>query len=748
MSGEVKLSDNARRIFETLYSKNGETIEDTFRRASKCVAKTQVEEDLAYQLQVGNIVRFNTPLYFNSGGKTNLFSACWVLPLFDSMDGIYDVANVCRKIFSYGSGVGIPIGNLREKDAPIFDGDSKTPPCGMSSGPSTFMKLYDAVAATTKSGGRARRAAILCAMQVWHPDILDFIQSKELDGSLSNMNLSVTITDKFMQCLNDNIPFQLHTPYDGSFMRKEDPNVIWDSICKQAHKTGDPGVIFIDTVNKFNPIIEEILVECTNPCGEVPLPPWTSCNLAMINVAKFVKEDGTYDWNSLFDTSYHLCTLMNNMIDAMDFPDERFKEQTLKYRPVGIGPAGLSDAMFLLGLRYNGKDGRDFAEEVMRTITHGAVRKSIELAEERGPFYSYPKHKLHVERITKGLIESEGDDEVEKTLELLEKHGTINSSNTVCAPTGTTALSCDCSYGIEPCFGLVFEKNLITGQRMKMINPIFEQKYKNEPWFTPDLIEKIFLNGGSLKNVRGIPKEVKEVFVVAHDIKPKDRLEIQSVLQKRVGLSISSTVNLPSTSTPEEISEIYKTAYELGLKGVTVYRDGSKKEQPVTFKKEGLEVKSNFERPSKLDAVKHCIQLTEGKLYIDVVKHEGRIVEIWLDYGKSGQDINGLLEALGKSLSTGVQHGVPKEAYIKQFRNIKGDFPVWCKFEEGDKKPVQLHSIPDALAKLLERYYSDEPKVVETAGFEAEVCPKCGGKSVMNIEGCRTCNSCGFSKCS
>jgi ribonucleoside-diphosphate reductase alpha chain len=746
---KTELSENALHIFKTLYSKNGETIDDTFRRAAKCVSENEQEEELAFQLQKDNIIRFNTPLYFNSGSKTNLFSACWVVPLEDSMESIYDIANVARKIFSYGSGIGIPIGNLREKDSPIFDGDNTNTPCGMSSGPNIFMKLYDAVAATTKSGGRARRAAILCAMQVWHPDILDFIRAKELDGSLSNMNLSVTITDKFMECLRDNIPFQIHTPYDGSLIRNEDPNLIWDSICNQAHKTGDPGVIFIDTVNKFNTLVNEILIELPNPCGETPMGPWLSCNLAMINVAKFVRPNNVYDWSGLFNVSYNLCKLMNNMIDVMDFPDQRFKEMTLKYRPTGIGPAGLSDAMFLLGLKYNGKDGRDFAEEVMRTITHGAVRCSIELSKDRGPFHNYTKHKENVERIITSLIEKDKDDEVEKTINMLKEYGTFNSVNTTAAPTGTTALSCDCSYGIEPCFGLVFEKNLMTGQRMKFVNPIFEQKYKNEPWFTTDLIEKIFINGGSLKNIRGVPREIKEIFVVAHDIKPKDRIEIQSSLQKRVGLAISSTINLPSTATPEEVSDIYRLAYELGLKGVTVYRDGSKKAQPVTFKKEGLEVVSNFERPTKLDATKHCIQLTEGKLYIDVVKHEGRIVEIWLDYGKSGQDINGLLEALGKSLSTGVQHGVPKEAYIKQFENIKGDFPVWWKFEDGDKKPVQLHSIPDALAKLLKRYYMDDNKVTdESVGFELEVCPKCQNMSVIYIEGCATCQQCGFSKCS
>jgi ribonucleoside-diphosphate reductase alpha chain len=400
----------------------------------------------------------------------------------------------------------------------------------------------------------------------------------------------------------------------------------------------------------------------------------------------------------------------------------------------------------MLGLKYNGKDGRDFAEEVMRIITHGAMRKSIELARDSEPFHNYSIHKDHFTRIAQGLIEAEGDDEVGITLDMLDKHGSKNMVHTVCAPTGTTALSCDCSYGIEPCFGLVFEKNLITGDKMKVVNPIFEQKFKDESWFSADLIEKIFVNGGSLKNIRGIPKEVKDVYITAHDIKSKDRIDIQAALQKRVGLAISSTVNLPSTATVNDISEIYKQAYSLGLKGVTVYRDGCKKNQPMVFKREGQEVTSVFERPASLPSVKHCIEMVEGKLYVDVVQFNDRIVEVWLDYGKSGQDINGLLEALGKSLSTGFQHGVPRAAYIKQFEGIKGEYSSWVRFDPDDKKPTQIFSIPDAVAKLIKRFYTKNGGNGEE-DERYDLCPSCQSRSLINIEGCATCQ-CGYSRCS
>jgi ribonucleoside-diphosphate reductase alpha chain len=263
----VELSNNAQKIFNDLYSFQGETVENTFERVAKEFGNDDKEVQEVYDLLANNIWRPNTPVFLNAGTNHKIYSACYAIGLDDSMDSIYDIANVSRKIFQYGSGVGIPIGNLREKESHIFEGEPEKPAEGRSSGPITFMKLYDAVGETTKSGGRVRRAAILCSMPVWHPDILDFIRCKEEDGRLSNMNISVTITDEFMQCLEDGTPFKLRTPYDGSVVREIDPQIIWNEIVKFAHKTADPGVLFIDTINKYNVLKSKILVETTNPCG-------------------------------------------------------------------------------------------------------------------------------------------------------------------------------------------------------------------------------------------------------------------------------------------------------------------------------------------------------------------------------------------------------------------------------------------------------------------------------------------------
>jgi|WetSurMetagenome_2_1015567.scaffolds.fasta_scaffold31395_2 ribonucleoside-diphosphate reductase alpha chain len=784
----MKLSDNAIRIFETLYSKENETIEQTMRRAAKAFATNEDEKEEAFQLQIKNIWRPNTPTYFNSNQKEKLYSACWVVPLEDSMNGIYDVANLARIIFSYGAGIGIPIGNLREKDANIYGSFDRTARCytepldkiqcgihseisgihdaheyvdgnckwcgksempeGKSSGPIIFMKLYDAVAATTKSGGRARRAAILCCMPVWHPDILDFINCKEIDGTLSNMNISVSITDKFMQSLEDKIPFALHTPYDGSFIKNEDPELIWDSIANMAWKTADPGVLFIDTINYYNLLKKILLIQSPNPCGEKPMPGFFSCNLSHINLTKFI-DSNEFDYDSLYDVTKKITRLMDNIIDLQDYPDLRFKETTQKYRPLGIGFMGLADAMFELGIKYNSKESKELVSNIAKTMLRASLETSALLAKERGQFGNYDIVKDDVEEVITKLL-SPLDAKDKEILQLIKENGLRNCEHTTIAPTGTTAISCDCSYGIEPCFGLVWEKNLMTGDKMKFVNPIFASKFKNESWYTPELLDKIASNGGSLKNVRGIPREVKEIFVVAHDIKPKERIEIQAACQQHLSAAISATINLPADTTIEEIKDLYHYAYDLGLKGVTVYRDGCKKNQPVTFKKETGEVISHFVRPSSLPSVKHCIQLAEEKLYVDVVEYSGRVVEIWMEYGQAGHELNIILKGWGKTLSTALQHGMPLSEIVKQLKGMKGESPVWFRFDELDKKPTQLFSVPDALAKLLEYHYLKKKKeeIEGPITFEAETCPKCKSNTYIMVEGCATCSSCGFSKCS
>jgi len=747
-----RLTENAITIFKTLYSFEGETIAQTFRRVAKEFSggNKEVEEE-AIELLSKGIWRPNTPVFFNAGTNKKVFSACYTVSLEDSMESIYDTANVARKIFQHGAGVGIPIGNLRESDAPIFEGKPDVTPSGKSSGAISFMKLYDAVGSTTKSGGRARRAAILCSMPVWHPDIMNFIKCKEIDGTLSNMNISVAVTDKFMDALEYDHPFTLRTPYDGSLKGNVNPQDIWDNIVNMSHKTADPGILFIDTINKYNVLKKKMMIEVTNPCGEQPLLPYLACNLSSINLVKFVV-DGEFDFEGFSIVSKKVMRLMDNLIDVMDFPDERFKLNVMKYRPVGIGIMGLSDALFMLGLPYDSPEGRKFASSVMLTLTTSCIEESCELAKEKGPISDWDLVKNDAIEVYRELTNNN-----EQLLRKIERYGIRNSQHTTIAPTGTTAISCDASYGMEPCFGLVFTKNLIDGTTMKMVNSVFN-KYKDQSWYTDDLLERIIKNNGSLKGLRGIPKEIREIFVVAHDIKPKDRVEMQAALQKYCSTGVSSTVNLPKDATTEEVSELYKYAYKLGLKGITIYRDGSKKLQPITFttlERKELELPTlikPIKRPKRMPSTSYQLDTGNGDIIVDVATHENRVMQIIMNMGKSGQILNTLLEALGRSMSIGLQHGVPLAAFVKTLEGINSDRPVWYRFEDSDKKPTQILSIPDGLAKLLKRYYiddnrkmDDEEEIIVTN--EKELCPRCGNYSVVMIEGCSICSSCQETKC-
>jgi ribonucleoside-diphosphate reductase alpha chain len=547
------------------------------------------------------------------------------------------------------------------------------------------------------------------------------------------------MTDNFFEALRDGKPFDLMSPDHARVMKQIDPQEIWNRMCDMAHKTADPGVIFIDTVNKYNPLIKDFLVECMNPCGEQPLIPFACCNLSAINLYKFCKRNGEFNWDGLYKVSKKVMKLMDNVIDKMDFPDPRFKANTYKYRQVGIGVMGLADALFELGLRYDGPEGRKFASECMKVITTACVDMSADLAKKHGPFFEYnEKHRENMERI---IWEHIGGNE--EVMAKVKEYGVRNCQFTTAQPTGTTALSADASYGIEPAMGLVFQKNLISGDTMIVANPVFERKFKKEKWFNDQLIEKIANNGGSLKGIHGIPKEVRDVFMVAHDIDYKARIDMQAALQKYCSTAISSTVNLPTDVTKEEISDLFLYAYEKGLKGVTIYRDGSKRGQPVSFTN-GKSMSDGFERPNHLNSETFKVDTGNGKMYVTITDNDGQPVEVFIFLGKSGQLLNTFTEGLGRVISLALQNNVPVKDICKTLMGINSDSIAWHRFEDSDTRPEQILSIPDGIAKLLNKYYLNR-EVKYTNG--AERCTKCG--AVMSAtEGCFSCPACGESKCS
>jgi len=508
---------------------------------------------------------------------------------------------------------------------------------------------------------------------------------------------------------------------------------------KGIKKSGNEDVYDITTSKNHNFFANDILV---HNCGEQYLQGYSACNLSSINLHAFC-QSGTYNMQDLYATAYQVAVLMDNLIDKMDFPDERFKKMVGKYRPFGVGFMGAADTLFEMGLAYDSVEGRNLIAECMKTITTACVEASADMAVERGTFADYNIVKDDIIEIVAEHISYN-----EKVMAKVRKNGLRNSQFTTVAPTGTTALSCDCSYGIEPAFGLVFTKTLAeSGDKYLFVNPIFQKMYEKETWYTKDIIEKIEQNKGSLKGIRGIPKEVRDVFVTAHDIKFKDRIDMQAGVQKHTSNAISSTLNLPSTATRDEVSELYRYAYEKGLKGVTIYRDGSKHSQPITFTKSGPVAKSTFSRPNKLTADMHVLETGNGKMYITVSKYNNKPVEVFMNMGKSGQLFNVFTESLGRVISIALQHGVPMDEIIKTMLGINSDRPTWFRFDENDKKPAQILSIPDGIAKLLQRYYLNGGNEEEQSSGN-DLCPKCGTYSMAPAEGCMICQNCGENKCS
>ncbi len=441
--------------------------------------------------------------------------------------------------------------------------------------------------------------------------------------------------------------------------------------------------------------------------------------------------------------------MMDNLIDNMDFPDERFKVNVTKYRPIGVGFMGLADTLLELNIPYDSKEGVGFASKCMEIITTACIEMSADRALTHGRFTDYETVESDTIEIISKLISDE------KVIEKVKNNGLRNIQHTTIAPTGSIALSCDSSYGMEPIFGLAFIKTLVeSGDSYTLVNPIFKKKFENESWYTVDLMDKIVKNNGSLKGLRGIPQEVRDVFVVAHDIKPKDRIDMQAGLQKSCSTGISSTINLPNSATKEEVAELFKYAFSKGLKGVTIYRDGCKASQPITFTKEKKEEKHEYVRPNKLQGDVYTIDTGNGKLYVTVSTYNGKPVEIFLSMGKSGQLLNSLMESLGRTISIALQNNVPIEAIQKTLDGITSDRSAFFRFELNDQKPTQILSIPDAIAKLLNRYYinmsplhyNSTASTASTASM-GEVCPKCGRQTLLKIEGCSSCSSCGYSVC-
>ena len=489
----------------------------------------------------------NSPTLMNAGARLGQLSACFVLPVGDSIEEIFDALKYQAMIHKSGGGTGFSFSRLREKDDLV--GSTK----GVASGPVSFMKIFDTTTDVIKQGGK-RRGANMGILRFDHPDIMEFIMSKDSENTvLSNFNISVGMTDEFFEKLDADEYVELRSPRSGKVVNRIKARSMWDTIINKAWQTADPGLIFLDEINRKNPVKHIAEIEATNPCGEQPLMPYEPCNLGSINLSKFVR-DGKVDWDHLRDVIRLSTKFLDDVIDANKFPVEKIEKMARTTRKIGLGYMGFADLLVLLGIPYNSGDGLEMGERVMSFLEQESHAESGILAEERGVF--------------PGWYGS-----------LYEKEGVKmrNSTTTTIAPTGTISIIANCSSSIEPLFALAFVRHVLNGQELMEVNPIFEQMLKDRNLYSEELMHEV-AKTGNLHEIN-LPDDIKRIFVTAHEIDPEWHVLMQATFQRYCDSGVSKTINLPSTATPEDIAKAYLMAHELHCKGITVYRDRSKTEQ-------------------------------------------------------------------------------------------------------------------------------------------------------------------------
>ena len=769
----MQLSKNAEAVYKRLYlsTKLGETCpSDVHRRIAAFGAdceipgpfRDQLFNDI-FQMLENNEFRPNTPTMMNVGVMQKpQTSACFVGDLNDSLESIFNFDREAGFIYAQGSGLGGNYGMLRETNAALSTG-------GRSSGPFAFMGKLSATAVAVRSGGRTRRAAHMAMMFDHHPDIEQFITLKDgKDQTFSSMNLSVAVSDAFMQAVKEDREWNLIGVVDGKVKKTMPARELYQKIVQNAHKCGDPGIWFTDRANRDNTLKKAGRIVTTNPCGEQALLPHQACALGAINVAKCVSVNASehgnlvlFDWRKLQKLVNTAVRFMDNCIDISGYPTPEYEKMAKRSRPIGLGIMGFADALLLMGFPYDSDEAIEFARNLGLRLTRFAIVASANLAKELGAFELYSENQVSVKEVVHRYFDmSFADDNL--FIEQVEKYGLRNSHWTTIAPTGSTSISCDCSQGMEPLFAICYDKHLSdTNETWTFANPLFEQLYHQEPWY-PEAIKKIAENHGSCKGIDLVPAKIQKLWVCAHDIHWRRRIEMQAALQEGISNSISSTINLPHDTDANTIGEIYMTAWEKGLKGLTIYRDRSLDAQPVTFgtsKEEvppAIEVQEISRRPAKIRVgMTHEIMTGHGKVYFTVnLDKAGRPCEVFTNGAKNGSVNAANLEAMGRLISIALQEGTPIEKLAKTIENINDGTCVWDRLDEGDDKPACITSIPDAMGKVLRRFYcglKEIPAVAESKPAAAapqgsvKRCSKCN--SVMYfVEGCEFCPQCG-SKC-
>lgn len=750
----MKLSENALVVLKKRYFKKddeGNLIEDwnaLVTRVSKDIANGNEEKEKMYKklLDSGYFLP-NSPTLMNAGNDLQQLSACFVLPIEDSMEGIFTSIKNAALIHKSGGGTGFNFSRLREANARVRSTN------GVSSGPLSFLNVFNAATDAVKQGG-TRRGANMAILRVDHPQIIEFIKSKEDTSKLTNFNISVALTKQFMNALYQDEEFELISPHNKEVKGKLRAKDVFNLIVEMAHKNGEPGIVFIDRINEYNPTPNIGEIESTNPCGEQPLLPNEACNLGSINLAPMLK-NGKFDWDILKQVVRDSVDFLEDVINRSNFPLPEINEMVKGNRKIGLGIMGWADLLFLLKIPYNSEKAVDLAEDIMEFIDYHAKLRSVELAEELGSFPNFKGsiyEKGDIKRLTKHL-------DWDKLKKRIVKSGIRNATLTTIAPTGTISMIANTSGGVEPQFSLVYVKNVMDGEKLLYVNPHFEKAVKDAGIYSKELMEKV-AEYGSVAHIDEIPDDIKEIFVTSHDIRPEWHIKMQAAFQKFTDNAVSKTINFTKEATKEDIQIAYEMAYQLGCKGVTVYRDGSRDNQVLNVGSKVAETKKTEHkvaprrRPEIVSGVTNKIETGCGHLYVTINSDKSGPFEIFTQMGKVGGCASAQLEAIARLASLCMRSNVEVDSIIKQLQGIRCPSPMWHKGEvvsscaDGISKALTtFNKIEKNTYKDIEEINNVSTKITASPRNKSvATCPECGAP-IEHSEGCLKCNTCGWSKC-
>lgn len=747
MSPRIKpqLTENALTVLSKRYFKKddkGNPIEDAealFLRVAENIASADKlydeNADLEktteefYNMMASLEFLPNSPTLMNAGRDLQQLAACFVLPVEDSIEGIFETIKNSALIHKSGGGTGFSFSRLRPKN------DKVKTTSGISSGPVSFMKVFNAATEAVKQGG-TRRGANMGVLRVDHPDIREFIMCKNDNNEITNFNISVALTDVFMESVKRGKKYKLINPRNGKVVGEEDAREIFDLIVYQAWKNGEPGIIFIDRINKDNPTPNEGEIESTNPCGEQPLLPYEACNLGSINLDRMLNKDREVDYKKLASVIKKAVHFLDNVIDVSKYPLPKIEEMVKKNRKIGLGIMGWADILVCMGIPYDSDEAIKLAEDLMKFIHDEAEKASIEIAAARGTFPNY-----------------------ENSIYKKQNKKLRNATLTTIAPTGTLSMIAGCSSGIEPLFAVAYTKTVMDNDKLPEVNKHLLETIRERGFYSDKILMKIS-EKGYLTHIDEIPEDIKKVYVTAHEIEPARHIKMQASFQKYTDNAVSKTVNFKNSATVEDIRQVYELAYETGCKGVTIYRDGSRDSQVLSVSiKDGNTQIYNEELSDKKTKIEPRVrpQITFGQtikkktgcgnLYVTINEDKNGLCEVFTTMGKSGGCAAAQSEAISRLVSVALRAGVKPEIIIKHLRGIRCPAPAW------QKEGIVL-SCPDAIGIALEQYLhiknGDNKKFDFKQNLEqktmGETCPECGA-TLEHEGGCNICRICGYSKC-